>query len=890
MRPRKDTRGSTGSHARPCSRGIPRGPGSIRAGARPRTLLIALVGLALLSPAVTPSWSAPPLPPVDRARELALRLRKLDETRRVLYVTAHPDDEDNALMAFLAHGRGIEVELMTLTRGEGGQNAIGPEFQDALAVLRSRELEAMTAFTGHTQTFSCARDFGYSFSVEETFEKWDRATVLKTIVKRIRAFRPDVILCLPPDGAGGGQHHQASARLAIEAFDLAAERTWPELGPPHRARRLLHHVWGGTPPESAVAVPLGGYDPLLGTSYKAVGLAARALHMCQNMAVLSPAVPADTSYWAWVASADSAADPPRPLSSLLEGLAPPSRPPRLEAMAERVRADFRIEDSGAIVDGLIAYLDFVNSKDGPAAPWRNSLRANAARALELALDLEVEARADRRWIAAGDSLAVTITARNAGTRTLRVEAAAVLDGSRATRPVRSAPVAADLPGGARLDRAVMLPIPRHQAPTIDPLLPAAGKPVAWSRAEASIDNGWSSFRLAPRIVIDGRAIELPDRAVEVQAITDVLPSIYHADPQVVPDPSLRPALDRVPMPFVHGDSAHAEVTWWVSSLAGGPVTVSLIVPPGVRVTPAVQRLDTPPGVEKPVRFRVSMSRGAAEAPQTLTGTARLDGVDGTGTESSAGFVRVAYPHIRPGALLVDASATLVPFDCHVPDALRVGYVAGSGDGMPEALAALGLTPRLLADDDLLSGSLDDLGVIITGVRAYRVREALRAAHPRLMKWVEAGGTLIVQYNRDEFNDGAAESPFAPYPGVRGTSRRATDESAPVRVMQPDHPAFHAPNRIGADDWNGWVQERGTYLIDANDSRYTELLSLEDPFPFNAGPQRGALVEAGVGRGRWVYCGLALFRQLPAAVPGGYRILVNLLNLGTLSSTHGPPPR
>jgi hypothetical protein len=245
---------------------------------------------------------------------------------------------------------------------------------------------------------------------------------------------------------------------------------------------------------------------------------------------------------------------------------------------------------------------------------------------------------------------------------------------------------------------------------------------------------------------------------------------------------------------------------------------------------------------------------------------------------------VEYDHVERRQLLRPAETRILVLDVRVTPGVSVGYVMGSGDAVADAIRQLGVPVTLLSADDLLFGDLGRLSTIVAGIRAYETREDLRASHGRVMRWVEAGGHLVVQYNRAAFNrlaPGApapaadAPSPYAPLPAVV-TSERISDETAPVRVLVPGHPVLTAPNRIGAADWEGWVQERGIQFLAARDPGYAELLAATDPFPYNPGEKRGILVEAKVGKGTWTYVGLALFRQVPAGVPGGWRLLANLV--------------
>jgi hypothetical protein len=265
-----------------------------------------------------------------------------------------------------------------------------------------------------------------------------------------------------------------------------------------------------------------------------------------------------------------------------------------------------------------------------------------------------------------------------------------------------------------------------------------------------------------------------------------------------------------------------------------------------------------------------------ERPITIRAAARHEG---SGRLSQNGYQVIDYPHIRRDALLHVAEIKVVPFRCQLPDGRRqVGYIEGPGDDVITAIQSLGLRPTLLDAEELLRGDLARFDVIVTGVRAYKTREDLKSAQHRLREWVQSGGTLIVQYNKLEFNDGEDSSPFAPLRGARVGRRRVTVESSAVEVKFPGHPLFTTPNSIGPRDWQGWVQERGLYFLELTNENYEDLLVLQDPWPYNPALQGGAFVHARLGQGHWVYVGIGLFRQLPAGVPGAYRLLANLLAL------------
>jgi hypothetical protein len=352
--------------------------------------------------------------------------------------------------------------------------------------------------------------------------------------------------------------------------------------------------------------------------------------------------------------------------------------------------------------------------------------------------------------------------------------------------------------------------------------------------------------------------------------------------QVVPALSVRvsPEIAAVPLATPR---APVEVRVFVRSFAPGAADarVRLEAPPGWSVEPGSASLRfAHEGEETGAVFRVTPPHVPAAGTITLRAVAVRDGREHRETVQA-----VEYDHVERRQLLRPAETRVLVLDVRTTPGVSVGYVMGSGDAVAEAIRQIGVPVALLSADDLLFGDLGRFSTIVTGIRAYETREDLRSSHERVMRWVEAGGHLVVQYNRAAFNRLApdapalaadAPSPYAPLPAVV-TSERITDEAAPVRALVPAHPLLTAPNRIGAADWEGWVQERGIQFLAARDPGYTELLAATDPFPYNPGEKRGMLVEAKVGKGTWTYVGLALFRQVPAGVPGGWRLLANLVS-------------
>jgi hypothetical protein len=330
-----------------------------------------------------------------------------------------------------------------------------------------------------------------------------------------------------------------------------------------------------------------------------------------------------------------------------------------------------------------------------------------------------------------------------------------------------------------------------------------------------------------------------------------------------------------------GSEREVRVTVTNHSVGAATATVQLEVPQGWKAAPASAPVAfTREDEAMTVRFTIAAPGAASRKPGDVAVKARV--TDGTGTYTQ-GYQVVEYPHTTRRHVLRAPEITVKTLNVQVKPNLTIGYVMGVGDEIPPALEQLGARVELLDADDLAWGDLNRFDVLMTGVRAYERRADLRANNQRLIDYARAGGTVIVNYNKFEFN----EAQYGPFPGKVGRER-VTDENSVVRVLQPKHPAFTTPNAITEADWRGWRQERGLYFFDTagRDPRIVDLIELEDPFPYNKGVKRGALVEAKMGQGRWVYIGLGLWRQLPAGTDGAYRLLANLVSLGNAPRLSG----
>ncbi|MFI5183538.1 MAG: NEW3 domain-containing protein, partial [Vicinamibacteria bacterium] len=707
---------------------------------------------------------------------------------------------------------------------------------------------------------------------------------------------------------GGGMHHQAAARLTREAFRAAADAArFPDQIAeglrPWQARKLYQGGVGGGPDAlsgAAVIVPTGVFDPLLGLSWQQFGILARAMHRCQGVGQMRGDPLAGEGSYSLVDSqppvAGNESDLLDGIDVSLEGLLalvpagvsiPPSLAHEVEGLARHVsdaEAAFDPRDPGKTVPPLSAALDRLSLLRGRI---EDSLPEGARFDLERRLDqkerdlldalalaqgLGLEVVSDQGDVAPGESFGVAATIANQGTRSVTIRDLAVLAPVGWSLERVSGEAGVLRPGKTALFRFQVrvgegAPPSRpywHRPKDADRYLVdvAAHEGLPWAPPEVrgvlrySTDSGVAARLEAPAIVrYEGRWV-----GGEKQKVVNVVPAV-----------SVRISPEVAVVPLAAAERRREFRVTVVAGVGGvKDATVRLMAPAGWRVDPReASVLLAERGQERVVAFQVQPPAVAAEA--SLSAVAIV-----AGKEYAQGYRVVAYDHIQERHVFREATARFLPVDVRVGARLQVGYVMGTGDEVAKAIGELGVPVTLLDEADLAAGDLSRFTTIVTGVRAYQVRRDLRAANARLLRYLEGGGNLVVQYNRLDFNQGAAESPFAPYPGFSVTGNRVTDETAPVSVRRHD-PVLEMPNLIASRDWEGWIQERGLQFAAAGDPRYADLLASADPFPLNPGEKKGILVVAGVGKGTWTYTGLSLFRQLPAGVPGAYRLLANLVS-------------
>jgi LmbE family N-acetylglucosaminyl deacetylase len=869
----------------------------------------------------------------------------LGHYKRVLMIGAHPDDEDTELLTILVRGMGAEAAYLSLNRGEGGQNLIGPELGEALGLLRTEELLAARRLDGARQYFTRAYDFGFSKTLDETWQHWPRDTILKDVVRTVRRFRPQIIVSIfsgtPSDGHG---QHQAAGWAAREAFRAAGDSSrFPEL---FREEGLIPwsplKFYRSTRFDStATTLTLDGgvLDPAVGKSFHQIAMAGRSLHRSQDMGQLQRIGPSkvrlalvddrtggaggpagdlfagiDTSVTAIplgerrAGGSATLVRPSEPLSdlrryatridSMVTGRVNPSRRRGLLAraasdLARSVAAPPRAESSS----GGVYYTRGIEMED-----QLGHLNAAAWHLGRVVFDATVD---DDR-VVPGQTLRWNLSLWNASgePRIADMRAAECIPLGDCQGPEGDSVPQTVQPGQVG---TVTTDYPVLEQPPSTPYfltLPRAGDLYRWPEAPQD--------RVAmPGGLPYGEPFEPPTfvGSVEMNAgESDSLgaaqssEAVFRFNDQargevrrpvtVVPrlDVKLDPATEVWPLTSTAPHRFTVTLTHGAKDTTAG--TVGLRLPRGWPAV-AAQRFRLTREDER-ATFVFEVKPPARLVPDSLEVRAVVQ--DSAGATYDVGVFMVDYPHIRPRSYTKPARTTLRTAPLALPRLTRVGYVRGAADQVPEALRAVGVPVTLLDATVLERGNLDRYDAIIVGPRAYETDSSLVENNRRLLGYTRRGGLLIVQYQQHRFFDGK----FAPYPLTVGgqplrleesapahpgtaatrpappvSHDRVTDEAAPVHVIVPDDPIVRVPNRIGGADWKGWVQERGLYFARTWDRHYRPVLETHDPGEHTL---EGGLLIAPVGKGTYVYTGLSFFRQLPAGVPGAFRLFANLLAL------------
>ena len=848
------------------------------------------------------------------AQELTHRLERLTTISSAMHIGAHPDDEDSALIARLARGNRARIAYLSLNRGEGGQNVIGPELFEALGVIRSEELLQARRLDGGDQFFTRAVDYGFSKTLKEASQKWDEDALLGDIVRAIRRYRPLVLIArftgTPADGHG---QHQLAGYLSPLAYRAAGD---PSRFPEHLEEGLrpwqplkLYVSEGFRPhPDNppSLYVDTGGYDPVYGRTYFEIAMEGRSQHRSQGMGTIElrgaqrsgmrllesergadaentgvfDAI--DTSITGIAAVSglpkDALRDELREIATVareaLERYQPRAPQELLPLLAKGVRdvraARARLADMQSVSGQARSEADFLLSQK----------EEEFIGALIAARGLVLDALSDRETVTPGSSLLVSVRAFYPPGDPIHMNVELdVPEGSRVEPASRPEPQGrfrfrqekgeqesyfrVGIAGGATPSGPYFLRSDKQNDMYVWGNEDYRGEPFAPASFRARVVLDISGVSVTRDLAILHRRSER-DRG-ELRRNVQVVPRVSM---------NIEPTLSVVPLGPQGSDVNTRTLAVQITNHSTEPSqgSVSLQVPQGWKVQPESATFSLArEGQSASMNFEVEIPAGAEAGAQTLTAQALVEA-----QAYDQSMQTIAYPHMQTHRLYRAASSVMQLVDLKLDD-LRVGYVMGSGDKVPEAIRRMGIPLNLLSPEELATGNLSAYDTIVVGIRASQVRPDFVSSHGRLLDFVRAGGTLITQYQQTDY----VRKELAPFPikmerPENYSNHRITDETAAMTILEPDHPAFNRPNRINDTDWNGWVQERSLYHFSEWDDAYTPLIESADP---DEAPHRGSLLVAEFGEGHYVYSGISFFRQLPAGVPGAYRLFANLLSLG-----------
>ena len=827
---------------------------------------------------------------------LGQMLKRLPTVKSAMMIGAHPDDEDSGLLAYLARGENARTAYLSLTRGDGGQNLIGEELFESLGVIRTEELLQARRLDGAEQFFTRAFDYGFSKTLAEARQKWDERVILCDAVRAIREFRPQVVISrfsgTPADGHGQHQYAGYIAPLAVKA--AADAEQCKDAGPVWEVKKFYVSQGFRSTGEPGLRVNTGRFDPLIGRSYFEIAMEGRSQHKTQEQGVLElkgdrfsglnlidSKVPRaeketgifdgiDTNLTGLLASADQSAE-----ADLLDYL----RDWQIN-LENRLKEIPLLDGRAAIpvlLDGLKKADDLTEKfeafrQDPHSRELLEIKRREFLQAVRLASGLQIDALAARETVVPGETLQTSVKIyypENVNYRIKDVELIAP-EGFEVGKTGPPAEQGQSFFGREMPDEAAYFSVnvAETAAPTQPFWLarPRDGDVFSAPPAENQTLPFQKPFLTAAVTAeIDGVEMRFY-QPVEYRYADDVRGELRR-DLNIVPKLSLAFEKDLV----LVTDAAKPQERELYLRITNNSETAvsgaaSLELPAGWSALPPTKEFALgKKGETVTIRFTVKVPADFKRGRYLIKARAESGGAVFAQTMHT-----IAYPHIQTHRFYTDAKIAFNVLDLKVAP-VSVGYIMGSGDRVPQAIEQMGLSVTMLDENYLSAGDLSKFDVIVVGVRASQTRPDFVANNKRLIEFMTAGGTLIVQYQQFEY----ARQDLAPYPVKMDSSVRTTDERAPVKILAPAHQVFNFPNKITERDFDDWVQERNLYTFTSFDERYVPLLETHD-----AGEPEslGGMLYAEVGRGRYVYTAYSFFRQLPAGNAGAFRLFANLLSL------------
>jgi LmbE family N-acetylglucosaminyl deacetylase len=788
--------------------------------------------------------------------EIFLRLKKLNTLACVLYVAAHPDDENSRLIPYLAKERLYRTGYLSMTRGDGGQNLIGDEQGVELGLIRTQEMMAARRFDGAEQFFTRAFDFGFTKTTEEALKTWDKEKILSDVVWVIRKFQPDVIITrFPEDSRAGHGHHSASAVLAHEAFVAAADPArFPEqlkFGvQPWKATRLVWNTFnfGGanTTSEDQLKIDVGVYNPILAKSYGEIAADSRSQHKSQG-AALTRTRGESMEYFTPVSGEPWHAD-------LMDGVVSSwnrvEGGDRITPLIDQLVKDYSLSNPEKSVPGLVQlYKTILQLKDGY---WRTQKLKDIQQLVEACSGLWLESIVHNPYTVQGDSLAVYFSMVN------RLHSHAIVTGIKVDGYDSNYRQELLFDKNYVFSKLIAVS-PQH--PITQPYwLEEEMSPGSYNvKDQSMIGNALSqpAFTTEFSVNVEGQDFVFT-RPVQYKYTDPVQGELYEPltvlppfTAQVEPQLIVFNSLEEKPFQALIKNQNRQNSQPKLSMSNSGDLQIK------------------EEGTLRNGAFNFSAKPHSLE---TASFFSNLQMQRNGKTENAKELITISYNHIPRIDYFRNAGARFVVADLKI-SGKRIGYIEGAGDKLPEALMQMGYDLVLLKEKDITFTNCKQFDAIITGVRAYNVHPWLSEKYEVLMDYVNQGGNLVVQYNTGS-QVGSVKANISPYP-LTISRNRVTDENAKVNFLLPEHPVLNYPNKISDKDFEGWVQERGIYFADQIDPKFETALSMKDP---GEPDQKGSLLIATYGKGKFVYTGLVFFRELPAGVPGAYRLLANIIAL------------
>lgn len=821
---------------------------------------------------ILPTYSQKPK--TYTSSEIYQAVQKLNFLGTALYLAAHPDDENTQLISYLSNEVKARTAYLSITRGDGGQNLIGPELRELLGVIRTEELLAARAIDGGEQFFTRANDFGYSKHPDETLEIWNKKEVLSDVIWVIRNFKPDVIINRFDHRSPGSTHghHTASALLSLEAFEHSADPTFYKehlkFADTWQPKKLFFNTswwfygsqekFDKADKSNMLSVDVGTFYPNLGKSNNEIASLARSQHLSQGFGTLTSR--GSTMEYLELLKGNLEGD--RIFDGINTSWTRVEGGAQIEEILLPVEQDFNFRNPASHIPQLLEAYKLIKKLDDPY--WRNVKLEQLKKIIAACSGLFIETTAENASGVAGTPIQIKASLLNRSQVQMELSKITIVpdnkqysfDKTLNNNQLETIDLAYQISENSKISNPYWLNKPSSLGMYEAPLV-LRGKALTPATIPAVLT-----------ILIDGVPIDFQTAVVYKFAKPDK--GERYQPFEVLPKVTINPT-NKV---MLFADRKAKQLSLSITSTTNGiQGTVSIDTPEGWKVSPKKQTITIAnKGEVKTLTFSVLPPE--KESQGNITPVVSIDN-DSYSKELNI----IAYDHIPTQSVLLDAQVKVVRLNIK-RNGKHIAYVAGAGDAVPESLEQIGYQVDRIQAEDISAHLLKNYEAVVMGIRAYNVNETLKFKQHILFDYVKNGGNLIVQYNTVSRNS-KGPSNLAPYP-LELSRERVTDENAEVNFIAPDHPVLNSPNKITAADFEGWVQERGLYFANKWSKEFIPVLSMNDA---GESPKQGSLLVASYGKGYYIYTGLSFFRELPAGVGGAYKLLTNMLSLGNQNDTN-----